>query len=140
MSLDPDVIAAARARFAASEFARWVGLSLEKLDSGYAEVALDLQPHHLNPGGLAHGGIVATLLDISIGIALRTQLPAGWTHVTVHLDVQYLEAANQGRVVAQGRAVRSSGKVTYGESDLVHSDGRLLARGSATMMPRPPRG
>jgi uncharacterized protein (TIGR00369 family) len=139
MVLDQALIAAARARFAASAFTQWIGLELVTLDDGYSEVALNLKPHHLNPGGLAHGGIVATILDISMGIALRTQLPAGWTHVTVNLDVQYIEGARGGRIIGRGRAVKSGGRVTYSEADLVHDDGRLLARSSGTMIPLEPR-
>lgn len=139
MTLDPKIVEAARARFEASEFAQWVGLELVSLDDGTSEVALDLKPHHLNPGGLAHGGIVATLLDISMGIALRTRLQQGWTHVTVNLDVQYIDAARDGRIIARGRAVKSGGRVTYAEADLVHEDGRLLARSSGTMIPMEPR-
>ena len=55
---------------------RWAGLELVSVEVGEVEVALPLKPHHLNPGGILHGGLIATLADTAIGLAVRSALPA----------------------------------------------------------------
>ena len=42
-------------------------------------------PEHLNLQGLVHGGILATLADSAMGLAVRTVLEPGRRHVTVTL-------------------------------------------------------
>jgi len=57
---------------------------------GTVEIALDAAPHHLNLQGVLHGGMIATLADTAAGLAVRTELTPGRTHVTTSLTVPYL--------------------------------------------------
>jgi uncharacterized protein (TIGR00369 family) len=131
--LDPEFESAIRSRFATSDFARWMGMRLVALDEGTSEIALDLQPHHLNPGGIVHGGIIATALDAAIGLALRTTIGAQG-HVTVQLGIQYLSPAKQGTLIARGRRVHTGARTGYGEAEISTKEGHLLAKGSATFL------
>jgi uncharacterized protein (TIGR00369 family) len=139
---DEDVAAAlARLRHhvESSEFHAWAGLDLVSVQVGEVEVALPLKPHHLNPGGILHGGLIATLADTAIGLAVRSALPADRTHVTAQLDVHFLERVDHGTVRATGKAVRVGGRMAYGEGDVRDEDGRLLARASGTFIVLPER-
>lgn len=132
--VDPALVERIRSRVNGSAFARWTGLRVAAIDDGSSEVCLDLEPHHLNPGGIVHGGIIASLLDAAIGIALRTKLGMDRTHVTVNLSINYLRPASAGTVIARGTAVRSGERTGYGEAELLDDQGRLLARGNATFL------
>jgi uncharacterized protein (TIGR00369 family) len=85
-----------RERFENSDFVRWTGVELVSVAEGRSEIKLALKPQHLNPGGIAHGGIIASLLDMAIGLAHRTKLGMAATHVTVQLQVNYLKPARAG--------------------------------------------
>ena len=111
-----------------------MGITLEKIDDGISEVRLEVEKHHLNPGGIVHGGVLATILDASIGLALRSKLGMGVEHVTIELNVHYLSPARAGALVGRGRAVRVGGRVSYGEADLLTDDGRLVAKGIGTFL------
>jgi acyl-CoA thioesterase len=132
--LDPELEPLIRQRFGSSQFATWMGMTLSRIDDGESELRLDVQPHHLNPGGIVHGGVLATILDAAIGLALRSKLGMVTEHVTIELDVHYLSPARTGALVARGRAVRVGGRVSYGEADLFADDGRLVAKGTATFL------
>jgi len=132
--LDPELERAMRERFGAAAFAKWMGLELGALDEGSSEVLLQLEPHHLNPGGIAHGGIIAGLLDAVIGLAQRTLLGMGSAHVTLELHVNYLRPARPGLLIARGTAVHRGKRIGYGEATLLDSAEAVLARGSATFM------
>ena len=38
---------------------------------------MTLEPHHFNPQGIVHGGIITAIADTSIGLALRSKLRPG---------------------------------------------------------------
>ena len=134
MPLDPALEPLIRERFGSSRFATWMGMSLVRIGDGESEIRLDVQPHHLNPGRIVHGGVLATLLDASIGLALRSKLGMTREHVTIELDVHYLSPARTGVLVGRGRAVRVGGRVSYGEAELFADDGRVVAKGTATFL------
>lgn len=60
-----------RERFARSEFHTWIGMRLERVETGEVHVAIDVDPRHLNLVGLLHGGLIATLADTATGLAYR---------------------------------------------------------------------
>jgi acyl-CoA thioesterase len=137
--LDPALEPAVRKRFGSSKFAQWMGLSLVGLGEGTSEVRLDLEPHHFNPGGIVHGGVLATLLDGCIGLALRTKLGMEKDHVTIDLNVQYISAMRAGALIGRGKAIRIGDRVSHGDAELTSEDGRLIAKGSATFLVIPAR-
>lgn len=128
-----------RQRVGASAFANWFGMEFAHFGDGECEIRLALQPHHLNPGGIIHGGVVATMLDAAIGLALRTKLGLGSAHVTLNLNIQYIGMATGGTVIARGRAVHPGKRAAHGEGSLESEDGRLLARGTGTFITVEPR-
>lgn len=132
--LDADVERAIRTRLGESEFVRWFGLEFASFGDGECEIRLPVRSEHLNPGGIVHGGVIATILDAAIGLALRTRLGAGSQHVTLNLDVHYLGMAREGTLVARGAAVHSGSRTGFGEATLRDDAGRLVAKGSATFM------
>lgn len=134
MPLDPEFAEAIRERIAASDFARWMGNEIVSFGEGECEMRLPLRPHHLNPGGIVHGGVIASLIDSAIGLALRTRLGPGSRHVTLHLDVQYLAMVREGTLTARGVAVHSGARTGFGEANMTDQDGRLIAKGSATFI------
>ena len=135
----PEILALIQERIDTSPFHTWAGVHLTGLGDGTAEVSMPIQPHHLNPYGIVHGGMLSSMADAAIGIALRTRLRPGFTHVTAQLDVHYLSMAKEGTIVARGKAVHVGNKMGYGEADVLDEAGELIARASATFIVLPPR-
>jgi uncharacterized protein (TIGR00369 family) len=133
MAADRRGIEDVRERFERSEFhSRWLALTLERVDVGEVDVAMDVRPHHLNLMGTLHGGMIATLADTATGLALRSALEEGWTFTTTHLAVTFLAPGREGRALARGRVVKSGRRFGYAEADVVDGEDRLLARATAT--------
>lgn len=140
MALDPTLESLIRRRFESSAFAKWMGISLIRIGDGQSELRLDLEPHHLNPGGIVHGGVLATLLDACIGLALRTRLDMGSNHVTAQLDVRYLAPARGGLLLGRGHALKVGPRLSFGEAELATEEGSLVSKGSATFLVVPAKG
>ena len=123
-----------------SPFHQWAGMDLIEVGNGKAELAMDLRPHHFNPQGIVHGGIISALADSAIGLALRSQLRAGMTHRTAQLDVHFLAKGEGNRLIGRGRALHLGERMGYGEADVMDGAGRLLAKASATFIVLPEPG
>jgi uncharacterized protein (TIGR00369 family) len=137
--LEPDFEQRMRERLASASFSKWMGIELVSLDDGASEIRMKVEPHHRNPGGIAHGGIIATMLDVAVGVALRTRLGMTSQHVTVNLSIDYLRAAAGDVLIARGRAIKDGRRITFGEATLHDEQGRDLARASASFLVLPER-
>ena len=122
-----------RERLRASPFYRWSGIELVDARPGAADVAFEAGTDHVNLQGFVHGGVLATLADTAMGLAVRTSLEPGRRHVTVQLGIEFLSPGRPGRIVAHGRSVKVGRQLGFAEADVVDARGRLLARASATL-------
>jgi uncharacterized protein (TIGR00369 family) len=127
-------------RIANSPFHTWFGLRLLSIGDGRTEVTVDLTPNHHNMQGIVHGGVISTLADTAIGLAVRSMLPTGMTHRTAQLSVNYLAKVEGGRLLGRGRAIHTGRQMGYGEADIVREDGKLVARANATFIVMPAPG
>jgi len=94
-------------------------------------IALMAGAQHANRYGVVHGGLLATLADVAIGMNLSR---AGAMHVdvfTVHLSMDFLGHCSAGDwVEAHVALTKLRGKVRFGDCRLMVGD-RMVARGSA---------
>jgi uncharacterized protein (TIGR00369 family) len=113
---------------------------LLELDITYGEdscrIAFPVRSHFFNPGGTLHGGIIATVMDISMGHLLRHVSGAGGA--TLQMNIQYLRPLTEGRATCEGRVLRRGRTVAYLESRLSDAEGRLAAIATSTWQPREP--
>ena len=129
-----------RERFARSKFhAAFLGLRLDRVAEGQVDVSLALEPRHLNLVGTLHGGMIATLADTATGLAYRTVLEPGTSHVTSSLTVTFLAPGRTGTVTAMGRVIKRGRRSGYAEADVMDAYGTLLARATATFTVMPER-
>jgi uncharacterized protein (TIGR00369 family) len=138
--LDDRHIEALKERVRSSPFHQWAGLHLVSVGDGTAELSMELQPHHFNPQRIVHGGIITAIADTSIGLALRSRLPAGLTHRTAQLNVHFLAKGGGARLVGRGRAIHLGQRMGYGESEVLDEEGQVLARASGTFIVLPAPG
>jgi uncharacterized protein (TIGR00369 family) len=138
--LDPRYLEALRERVRSSPFHRWAGLELVSVGDGLAELSLQLEPHHFNPQGIVHGGIITAIADTSIGLALRSKLRPGLTHRTAQLNVHFLAKGEGNRLIGRGRSLHLGQRMGYGESEVLDGSGQLLARASGTFIVLPAPG
>ena len=126
-----------REQLQGTAFYRWAGIELVEASPGHAEVALEAGPEHVNLQGLIHGGMLATLADTAMGLAVRTVLESGRRHVTVQLSMEFLAPGKQGRIVARGRTVKVGRQLGFAEADVVDGRGQVLARARSTLSVTP---
>jgi uncharacterized protein (TIGR00369 family) len=121
-----------RERLAASPFHASLGIEALEASEGRVRLALETTDAEKNLQGTIHGGILATLADTAMGLAVRTAIDPGRPHVTIDMTVHYLRPASPGRIEATGTVVRAGSQIAYAEADVVGPGGTLLARASGT--------
>lgn len=81
-----------------------LGLELQKIGPGYAEIVVKSAAQHSNPLGLIHGGLIMSLADAAMGNAVRS---LGIKGVTADCSVALPGAAKFGElIVARGEVVK----------------------------------
>ena len=105
----------------------FLGMTVEKTGYGTARAEVSIDERHLNPNGVAHGSVVFTLADTSMGAATMSILDEGLFCSTIEIQVRYLRAAGPGRLVVETTVVKPGKRIVHLESRAVDQQGRLVA-------------
>lgn len=118
-----------------------MAMRLTGIDLDHAVLCLETAQYHLQPYGLVHGGVLATLIDTATFWAVFMRVPEDAGLVNVDLKLNYLKPVEAGRVLtAAGRAVRTGKTLSYAEASVYDPEGDLVAHGTSTLMTLPGRG
>ena len=134
-----NAVEAVRARFAdgaPSGVATLLGMEVDLVEHGEVVFTCEASERFANPMGTVHGGIVATLLDSAMTVAVVTVLPDDARTTTLSLEVKFVRpvATDAGRLRAEGVVVHAGRRVVTAEGRLVGPDGRLLATATSTCL------
>ena len=110
--------------------ARFLGLEFDYSDE-QCLVSFELKDFMLNPQGSLHGGIIATVMDISMGHLLNhTQGPGS----TLEMKTQYVKAVRQGKLRCRGEFTRKGRNISFLKSTLLNEQDEIIAFATATWM------
>jgi uncharacterized protein (TIGR00369 family) len=100
---------------------------------GRAQVALTLEPRHMNSWHVTHGGVVMTLLDVVMSMAGRSLDPEARGGVTIEMKTSFMEPGGKAgsRIVAKGHAFHRSTTMCFCEGELWNDD-RMVAKAMGT--------
>jgi uncharacterized protein (TIGR00369 family) len=102
---------------------------------GGASFEVTVEEFHLRSMGIAHGGLVATLLDSVLGCACWTLAPANHHVVTVQLNINFVRPAWLGEKVTATSEVRHAGQMTaVSRGEARTAAGALVAMATGTFM------
>ena len=138
--VNPAYVEALQTLVKEAPFPRHMAMALDRIHIDHADVALDLAACHLQPFGIVHGGVVATLIDTATFWAAFLRLPEDAGLVNVDLKLNYLKAVVEGRLTARGVCLRSGKAICYSEAKVYDGDQALIAHGTSTLMVLPGKG
>lgn len=131
----PITIDAVRALMLKHPYHRWLGLKLIALRDDAIEIDVPWRDEwavEFDDRRVAHGGIVAALVDIAANWALvrRTRR----TVPTIDLRVDYHAPALPGDLVARGQVIKFGSRFATAEAQVFDRSGRLIASGRGTFL------
>ena len=113
-------------------FVRFCGIEALDVREGRTRLRLALAPEHANNLGIAHGGVICTLLDVALGTAAR--LAAGRPVLTLDMQTRFL-APGRGVLTAEGRVTRAGRSVLFCEAEIRDAAGGLVASATGLLKP-----
>ncbi len=97
-----------------------LGVEFLGISDGKAQIALNLEPRHMNSWQVTHGGMVMTMLDVAMAMAGRSLNPEVQGCVTIDMHTTFMQAGGKvgDRVIAKGRATHRSATLCFCEGEL----------------------
>jgi len=74
---------------------------------------MSLAQKHQQQYGFVHGGVTATILDITMGFAAYTLMPVGKGVVTANISVDYLNPGDGDKIIAIGEVEKPGGRMVF---------------------------
>lgn len=123
-----------------SGFAEWIGTEWIDLDPDDARARLEVKPNHLQPYGIVHGGVYASLAESICSAATYEAVRAeGMVAMGQANSATFLRPIFEGHVNAVARA-RQRGRTTWlWDVELSDDEGELCALVRMTIAVRPRR-
>ena len=116
-----------------TDLAKTIGFEVTEFTEGSCIVECTVREDHLNMGGVAHGGIHATLLDSAMGGTLVSTLAKEEWCATAQIDISYLNSVGVGtRLIASGEVARRGRNLAHLEGRLLTSEGTVVATAKGT--------
>jgi uncharacterized protein (TIGR00369 family) len=116
----------------------WEPVSVDP-EAGTIEVTFTATEQFLNSIGVVQGGLLAAMLDATLGPALLATLGPGQFAPTTDLHVQFLRPARPGRITGRGRVVRRGKDIAFTAGELLDEAGQIVAIATATAQIRTQR-
>ncbi|MBU8906457.1 hydroxyphenylacetyl-CoA thioesterase PaaI [Desertibacillus haloalkaliphilus] len=76
-------------KFQEDSFAKLLGIEIEKVEDGFAQVSMNVKSEMLNFHGTANGGAVFSLADVAFACASNSH---GQTAVGITVNIHYMNA------------------------------------------------
>lgn len=132
---NPEHVARLADVITSSPYFKLISMKVREIGVGYSLFEIDLHKKHLQPFGLVHGGVFASLIDTAASWAVFYGIEdqnAGLT--SVDLKLNYLAPAMSGKLMAKGRLIKMGNTLSYAEAHVTDASGKILAHGTSTIM------
>lgn len=112
-------------------FNELLGTKFIAYGDGSSTCELELTAQHTNKRGVAHGGVVAALLDSALGGAVMSSIPREWWCATTSLTINFVSGGT-GTLTASGKLMRRGHRVAFAGGEVRDSRDRLVATAQGT--------
>ncbi len=111
------------------QFSSVNGITVTRVEPGYAEGVLEIGENSYNPYGNVHGGALATLIDTVAGCCACSK---GGSCVTASYSMEFLRPANGTRIICISTPKKMGHTLTVIQSELYNEKHVLVATGTYT--------
>ena len=118
-----------------NNFGRLLGMNFTILSPGIVSYSLSINKSHLATPVAVHGGVVASLLDATVGVgALSAVCEVGKVVSTVELSISYLSPSFlNDQLTATSELVKLGHKLIFMEAKVVNQNGALISKATAIL-------
>ena len=110
-------------------FMTYNGLYIVEAKENYVKIGVDITEKSLNPFGIVHGGLIYTLADSAMGIALAT---TGRSGVTLNSTIDYLTPGKGKKLFADTEIVKDGKSIVVFRVNIKDENDTLVSVASGT--------
>ncbi len=118
-------------RLKSNQFINYIGLELVDIDKNSATMQLKINDYHMQHTGFTHGGVLATLCDVTTGIAAYTVVDNDKNVLTVDLKVSFVNPSTAPILKAIGQVKKAGQNLIFCEAEVwdifANGDEKLVA-------------
>jgi uncharacterized protein (TIGR00369 family) len=103
-----------------------------KPKEGWIKVGFDGKAEFCNPAGFVQGGLLAAMLDDTMGPAVFMMTEGKLYTTTISLTANFLAPARPGPITAEAKVTQLGKTIAFVEGKLTAEDGTLLATASVS--------
>jgi acyl-CoA thioesterase len=114
----------------------WKHMNMKTVNDldGNIRVVMDITEDLKQFYGNIHGGVISSMMDSTIAVAINQQLDPGEGASTVEIKVNYLRPVSKGQLWGEGKVIQKGKKIMVGQGEIKDDEGRMVAFGTATFM------
>ena len=117
-----------------SPFIKLLGLEIEKIEHGACFSRLRIRDTLLNKHSAVHGGVIYSMADISMGVAVYSTLKSGEETSTVEIKINYLKPAKTSLLTCEAKILKKGKNIAVMEADIRSGENSLIAKSLGTFM------
>lgn len=112
----------------------WLRGTIMEVEEGYGVISYQVREEMTNPFGTIQGGIMAALIDDTMGLAFLT-LNNEFLYTTTNLHVNYLFGAKEGEeVFVKAQVVRIGKKISNIECKVYNQNGEVICTSTSNLV------
>ncbi len=106
-----------------SGYFQMLGLNIDAFQDGKGVVSVQVDERLLHPQQIVHGGVIFTLADTAMSMALLSLLPAGASVSTIEAKINYLRPVRMGELRAEAAIVHQGRSTAVLEATVYNVNG-----------------
>jgi uncharacterized protein (TIGR00369 family) len=114
-----------------SPFIKLLELRIAKLENGYCESYLEIKDNLLNKHKAVHGGVIYSMADISMGVAVYSTLKKGEETATIEIKINYLKPAFTKNLQCFAKVIQKGKNIAVLEAEIKSAEA-LIAKTQGT--------
>ena len=111
--------------------AHLLGMQIELAQDGIGLVRIQIDQRLMHPQQIVHGGVIFTLADTAMSMALLSVFPTMVPFGTIEAKINYIRPASSGELLAEGKIIHQGRTMAVMEAtvyNLIGDQQKVVAR------------
>ena len=103
--------------------AHLLGMKIVRAQDGIGQVRIQVDERLMHPQQMVHGGVIFTIADTAMSMALMSVIPPGTPFGTIEAKINYLRPVQGGELLAEGKIIHEGGSTAVLEATIYNLSG-----------------
>jgi acyl-CoA thioesterase len=112
-----------RQRLTSSGYFQLIGLQIDHAQEGQCTVRIQVDERLQHHQKIVHGGVIFTLADTAMSLALLSALPSAMLISTIEAKINYLRPVRAGELIAEANIIHKGRTTAVLESSVYNLNG-----------------